>query len=59
MDLTRKQLTNIDPKVNQFGGPANAFAVADGEAVERPNIQDHIIRVGINYRFGPTGLVAY
>ena len=27
MDLTRKQLTNLDPKVSQFGGPANAFTI--------------------------------
>ena len=26
MDLTRKQLINLDPKVNPMGGPANAFA---------------------------------
>ena len=25
MDLTRKQLTNIDPKTNPIGGPANVF----------------------------------
>ena len=25
MDLTRKQLTNLDPKTSPFGGPANAF----------------------------------
>ena len=25
MDVTRKQLTNLDPKVHQIGGPANAF----------------------------------
>ena len=25
MDVTRKQLTNVDPKVNEFGGPGNRF----------------------------------
>src|SRR5499427_9630634 len=43
MDLTRKQLINLDPKVSQFGGPANAFThirafpTADMRAVVRPN----------------------
>jgi hypothetical protein len=25
MDISRKQLTNLDPKVSQLGGPANTF----------------------------------
>jgi hypothetical protein len=25
MDVTRKQLTNMDPKSSALGGPANAF----------------------------------
>ena len=25
MDITRKQLTNLDPKTSHFGGPANTF----------------------------------
>ena len=43
MDLTRKQLTNIDPKTNPIGGPANTFThiraypAADMRAVVRPN----------------------
>ena len=43
MDVTRKQLTNLDPKVNQIGGPANAFShvrtfpTAEMRAVVRPN----------------------
>jgi hypothetical protein len=43
MDLTRKQLTNLDPKVNQMGGPANAFThlrtfpTAEMRTVVRPN----------------------
>lgn len=43
MDITRKQLTNIDPQLNPIGGPANAFThirafpSADMRAVVRPN----------------------
>jgi hypothetical protein len=43
MDMTRKQLINIDPKVNPIGGPANAFThirafpPADMRVVVRPN----------------------
>ena len=43
MDLTRKQLINLDPKVSPMGGPANAFThvrafpSADMRAVVRPN----------------------
>ena len=43
MDLTRKQLINLDPKTSPFGGPANAFThirafpTAEMRAVVRPN----------------------
>lgn len=43
MDLTRKQLTNLDPKTNPIGGPANAFTharafpTAEMRVVVRPN----------------------
>ena len=43
MDLTRKQLANLDPKVNPMGGPANAFThmrtfpTAEMRTVVRPN----------------------
>ena len=43
MDLTRKQLTNLDPKLSAMGGPANAFThirafpTAEMRAVVRPN----------------------
>jgi hypothetical protein len=43
MDVTRKQLTNLDPKVNPMGGPANAFThirtfpTAEMRTVVRPN----------------------
>jgi hypothetical protein len=43
MDLTRKQLTNLDPRANPMGGPANAFThirtfpTADMRTVVRPN----------------------
>jgi hypothetical protein len=43
MDLTRKQLTNLDPKINAMGGLANAFThvrtfpTAEMRAVVRPN----------------------
>src|SRR6516225_11134875 len=43
MDVTRKQLTNLDAKVSPFGGPANAFThvrafpPADARTVVRPN----------------------
>ncbi|WP_244430558.1 DUF1254 domain-containing protein [Rhizobium sp. CF142] len=43
MDLTRKQLTNMEPKEGAIGGPANRFAnirefpSADMKAVVRPN----------------------
>ena len=43
MDITRKQLINLDAKVSPFGGPANAFThvrafpPADARTVVRPN----------------------
>jgi hypothetical protein len=43
MDVTRKQLTNLDPKVSPIGGPANAFThvrafpPAEMRTVVRPN----------------------
>jgi hypothetical protein len=43
MDVTRKQLTNIEPGKSEIGGPMNAFAnvgaypTADMRAVVRPN----------------------
>jgi hypothetical protein len=43
MDLTRKQFTNLDPKVSPLGGPANAFThirtfpPAEMRIVVRPN----------------------
>ena len=50
MDLTRKQLTNLDAKVSPYGGPANAFThirafpAADMRIVVRPNF-DTLFRV--------------
>jgi hypothetical protein len=49
MDVTRKQLTNLDPKVSPIGGPANAFThvrafpPAEMRTVVRPNF-DTLIR---------------
>src|SRR5262245_55025872 len=43
MDVTRKQLINLDPKASPLGGPANAFTHirafpdANMRAVVRPN----------------------
>ena len=43
MDITRKQLINLDPKTSPLGGPANAFThirafpTAEMRAVVRPN----------------------
>jgi outer membrane immunogenic protein len=36
-----------------------ASALPFGLGTESANVRDNIIRLGINYRFGPTGLVAY
>src|SRR6516225_11646727 len=43
MDVTRKQLTNVEPAKSEIGGPMNSFAnvsaypTADMRAVVRPN----------------------
>ncbi len=42
---------------NLTGG--SALPLGLGTVTESANVRDNIIRVGINYRFGPTGLVAY
>ncbi len=42
---------------NLTGG--SALPLALGTVTESANVRDNIIRLGINYRFGPTGLVAY
>jgi hypothetical protein len=59
MDLTRKQLTNIDPKVNPIGGPANAFThvrqfpSADGRSVVRPNFDTLYSSAWLDLADGP------
>ena len=59
MDLTRKQLTNADPKVNPIGGPANAFThirafpPADMRAVVRPNFDTLYSSAWLDLSSGP------
>src|SRR5215467_11907535 len=59
MDLTRKQLINLDPKVSQFGGPANAFThvrafpTADMRAVVRPNFDTLYSSAWLDLTNGP------
>jgi len=59
MDLTRKQLTNLDPKVNQFGGPANAFThvrafpTAEMRTVVRPNFDTLYSSAWLDLSVGP------
>src|SRR5215475_8343356 len=59
MDLTRKQLTNLDPKVSQFGGPANAFThirafpTADMRSVVRPNFDTLYSSAWLDLTGGP------
>ena len=51
MDVTRKQMTNLDPRVNPMGGPANAFThmpafpTAEMRAVVRPNFDTLLERL--------------
>lgn len=59
MDLTRKQLTNMDPKGSPIGGPANAFThvrafpPADMRAVVRPNFDTLYSSAWIDLKGGP------
>ena len=59
MDITRKQLTNLDPKVNPMGGPANAFThirtfpTAEMRTVVRPNFDTLYSSAWIDLTDGP------
>jgi hypothetical protein len=59
MDVTRKQLTNLDPKVNPVGGPANAFnhirtfPAAEMRVVVRPNFDTLYSSAWIDLTGGP------
>jgi hypothetical protein len=59
MDVTRKQLTNTDPKVNPIGGPANAFThlrafpSADMRTVVRPNFDTLYSSAWLDLSDGP------
>src|SRR5262245_35960451 len=59
MDLTRKQLTNLDPKINAMGGAANAFThirafpTAEMRAVVRPNFDTLYSSAWLDLTGGP------
>jgi hypothetical protein len=59
MDLTRKQLTNLDPKTNPMGGPANAFThirefpTAEMRSVVRPNFDTLYSSAWLDLTNGP------
>jgi hypothetical protein len=59
MDLTRKQLTNTDPRTNPIGGPANAFThvrafpPANMRAVVRPNFDTLYSSAWLDLTGGP------
>jgi len=59
MDLTRKQMTNLDPKISAFGGPANVFAhirtfpTADMRVVVRPNFDTLYSSAWLDLTDGP------
>lgn len=59
MDLTRKQMTNLDAKVNPMGGPANSFAhvrafpTAEMRAVVRPNFDTLYSSAWLDLTAGP------
>jgi hypothetical protein len=59
MDVTRKQLINLDPKVNPIGGPANAFThvrtfpPADMRVVVRPNFDTLYSSAWLDLTGGP------
>ena len=59
MDITRKQLINLDPKTSPVGGPANAFAhirvfpPADMRIVVRPNFDTLYSSAWLDLTGGP------
>ena len=59
MDITRKQLINLDPKVSAYGGPANAFThlrafpPANARAVVRPNFDTLYSSAWLDLTGGP------
>lgn len=59
MDITRKQLTNLDNKVNPLGGPANAFnhvrafPSAELRSVVRPNFDTLYSSAWLDLTGGP------
>ena len=59
MDLTRKQMTNIDPRQSPVGGPANAFThmrafpTAEMRVVVRPNFDTLYSSAWIDLTNGP------
>ena len=59
MDLTRKQLTNLDPKLNPMGGPPNAFThiraypTAEMRTVVRPNFDTLYSSAWLDLSDGP------
>jgi hypothetical protein len=59
MDVTRKQFINLDPKVSQFGGPANAFThvrtfpTTEMRAVVRPNFDTLYSSAWLDLTAGP------
>lgn len=59
MDITRRQMINLDPKVNPAGGPANAFShvrafpSADLRVVVRPNFDTLYSSAWLDLTDGP------
>ena len=59
MDLTRKQLTNLDPKVSELGGPGNRFThvrkfpSAEMRSVVRPNFDTLYSSAWLDLTDGP------
>lgn len=59
MDITRKQLINLDPKTSPYGGPANAFTnvrafpSANERTVIRPNFDTLYSSAWLDLRSGP------
>jgi hypothetical protein len=59
MDITRKQMINLDPKVNPAGGPANdfihvrEFPTADLRVVVRPNFDTLYSSAWLDLTHGP------